>query len=200
VRTRTVLALLLIALPGACCAQTYHEGFDGPFPPVGWVNGDGLSGEGIVWGTNADWSHGNWTGGDGACAELCSTDDPRNYDAWLRTSPLIVPPGGHLYARVNYQNNDGEDVFRVYMFVAMDNYLLATYPSDIGGFQTPSGQWIDVDLSVFAGMELAVSFRYTATSGDPGNDLYCQIDDVTVGDETAVAPSSWSSIKSLYLR
>jgi hypothetical protein len=49
-------------------------------------------------------------------------------------------------------------------------------------------------------MELAASFRYTATSGDPGNDLYCQIDDVTVGDETAVAPSSWSSIKSLYLR
>ncbi len=188
---------LLLALPLSSAAQALYEGFEGSFPPPDWFIADGAGG-GAVFQNNGAWSHANWTGGGGLCVELCTDGDPTDYDAWLRTPPFVVPPGGHLYARVNYQNFSNEDRFEVYMVVALNNYLLASYQNDIGGFYDLPGEWIDIDLSHLESMELQIAFRYHDPVGDPGDDWYCQIDDVTVGDDSAARKTSWSAIKSLY--
>ncbi|MBD3368698.1 MAG: hypothetical protein GF405_11095 [Candidatus Eisenbacteria bacterium] len=63
----------------------------------------------------------------------------------------------------------------------------------------PSGGWIDVDLSTWAGMNLQIAFRYRRIGGTPGDDRQCRVDDVTVGDETPVDDSTRGAVKALHL-
>jgi hypothetical protein len=194
---RTLLVLFMLGLATLCRAQAFYEDFEGPFPPDDWMLGDG-AGTGVLWGANADWGHANWTGGTGACAELCTDGDPTDYDAWLRTPVFTVPEDGHLYARVNYQNLAGEDRFEVYVVIGLNTYTWAEYASDIGGFYGLPGEWIDVDISMWHTFDIQVAFHYYDPEGSPGDDWYCQIDDVTVGDESAVQNATWGAIKALY--
>ncbi len=192
-------ALALLASHGAASADGLEERFEGSFPPEGWIVVD-YTGDGVEWMLNDVWGDGNWTGGIGRCAEVSSTHSPGlDFDAALISPPFVVPEDGLLFFRANYQNFMGNDQFDVTVVMGFNNIELVAWRSDQGSFEALPGVEVVVPLlPMVIGQEVRLEFRYRDYHNVRSNAFYIQIDDVIVGDETAVERSGWGAIKALY--
>ncbi len=189
---------VLLTPHGVACAVGLEQRFNGSFPPYGWTVIDEAQ-SGVLWQRNTAWEDANWTGGIGACAEVSSSHSPGlEYDVWLRSPAFSVPPDAVLFFRANYQNFMGEDHFEVWARADTNHYNLLTWSEDHGAFESTPGDGAVLDVSAWGGGEIQIEFHYYDEPGSVHDDYYIQVDDVIVGDETAVEKSSWGCIKALY--
>lgn len=153
--------------------------------PIGWQVVDN-AGNGIVWTTIAGAGEsGNYTGGTGDAATASSDRAGRgDFDTELRTyafdlSDWLTTDTINLTYLANYQNFAGADFLD--LDVSTDGGAswtnLLRWNEDHGGFRSPPGVDVAVDLSPYAGMsDVRVRWHYY----DPGVnewDWYAQIDD-----------------------
>ncbi len=188
----------LLALHGIACADGLEQRFNGSFPPFGWTVIDGAQ-TGVVWNRNTAWGDANWTGGDGACAEVSSSHSPgQDYNVWLQSPVFTVPPDAVLFFRANYQNFIGQDHFEVWVRIGTNIYNILSWSEDHGAFESTPGDGAIVDVSMWAGGEIQIEFHYFDDDGSVHDDYYIQVDDVIVDNETAVRRTRWGAIKALY--
>lgn len=199
--SRTLLllaALALTAFHGSATADGLEQHFDGSFPPTGWTTID-YAGDGVEWLRNTSWGDGNWTGGASFCAEVSSAHSiGLSFDAGLLSPEFVVPAGGLLFFRANYQNFKGNDSFDVIAGFGGNEMPILTWTSDQGGFESLPGAEATISMPpVLVGQTITLEFRYRDNAQTTDN-YYIQIDDVIVGDESAVRQARWGAIKALY--
>jgi len=193
-----VLAITLLA-GSASADAALEEHFSGGFPPNGWAVWD-YAGDGVVWQRNSVWGDDNWTGGTGYCAEVSSSHSPGlDYATTLESPAFVVPPDALLFFRANYQNFMGNDRFEVSILFGINHITIVDWTSDQGSFEDLPGIGCVTPLPPMVfGQEIKLEFRYRNDVTSPDDDYYIQIDDVIVGDESAVHGISWGAIKALY--
>jgi len=193
-----LVAGMLLSLIGVAYADGLEQRFNGSFPPYGWAVIDDAQ-SGVVWKRNTAWGDANWTGGIGSCAEVSSSHSPgQHYDTLLQSPVFTTPPDAVLFFRANYQNFIGEDRFEVRIRSGEDVYGVLSWNEDHGAFESTPGDGAIVDLGAWAGEGIQIEFHYFDDAASVHDDYYIQVDDVIVGDETAVTQVRWGAIKARY--
>lgn len=192
-----VLAILLSPFSVAS-GQALEEHFEGSFPPDGWTVHD-IAGDGVLWMRNDLWDDANWTSGSGLCAEVSSNHSPGlDFNTQLISPSFIVPENGILFFRANYANFMENDRFEVSVAFGVNHITILSWSSDQGSFQATPGVETVISLPPFVvGEEVTLQFSYRDDTSH-GGAYYIQIDDVIVGDESAVNDVTWGKIKNLY--
>lgn len=175
-------------------ALIFSEEFEGAVPPAGWTMVNNAGGA-VVWNTNTSFTHGNWTGGAGNCAEACSDCvGTAEFDVELRT-PVINCTGvtnATLTFNANYQNFANYDFFAVDVSndggTTWNNVL--SWNEDHGGFQALPGAPVNLNISAYADNQPNVMIRFHYWDPNTGDyDWYVQVDSVAVNGDQAPIPT-----------
>ncbi len=192
-----LVACVLLLVTCTAAGEGLIERFEGAFPPADWVVHD-FAGNGVTWHRNSDWKTGNWTGGAGLCA--CVVSDGAagvEFDTTLETPQFQCPADAVLFFRVNYRNFIHRDFFEVDIWSEGTWTNILSWNESHGGDEHLPGYDVVIPLDLYAGNTIALRFHYFDPSGE-GDCWYVEIDDVIVGDETAVEQTGWGSIKAMY--
>ncbi len=186
------------AAVGPLAAPFFTEDFDGgSFPPTGWTVVDNeANGSATTWDLNTTFSdyNGNYTGGAGNCAMVCSDCDNGDFDVELRSPAIDCTDHNNVVLKfsANYQNFANYDYFEV--DVSADNGAtwtnVLTWNEDHGGFGDLPGEPVTLNISslVDGQSQVMVRFHYY----DPNTndwDWYVQVDDVAVGESRVGIPA-----------
>ena len=175
-------------------AVSFEDGIPGT-----WTVVDN-EGTGVVWdvtGSGTCAGDGNYTNGSGLAA--CVNSDAAGvaeFDTELITNPITIPStatSATLFFTANYQNYAGRDFFEV--DVSTDGGAtwtnLLSWNEDHGGFYSPPGEDVALDLSAYIGQTIQLRFRYYDPNFNDW-DWYVQIDDVAL--ECPGAPTAEPNI------
>ncbi len=156
-------------------AQVLSEGFEGTFPPSGWLVTDNGIGTGNNWTSST-----NANTGSGAAFTNYDCTVASNSEDWLITPLVAISPGNNIieYAHRQTFTTDYGSIYEVRVsttsqtnlasFVSIDTLTEAQVPLAYAPYS--------VDLSAYNGQSIYIAFVHTQDCGD---DYY--VDDVLIG-------------------
>jgi hypothetical protein len=175
------------------------EGFENGVPPADWTVVDN-AGTGVVWKTAAEWSEGNYTGGEGEAA-TASSDAAGHvmFDTELWTPSINIMGRRDIYLsyKANFQDIGNQDFLDVDLsFDGGTTWTtVLSWNEDHGSLHGTPGEDVAILLDDYiptSASDMIIRWHYHTIDSDPWN-WYAQIDDV----QLVAGGSAWLTVNPM---